>query len=140
MQKLDINLKPSKQFIFLMLLVLTSAVLLVVLLPIPLGVRLFLEAIILSYGFYVLTYHGLLKHKQSIYRLTLTDSKWLLWDKSGEYSAELCGSSTISTQLCLLRFRMHTQHNMRSCLIFVDSVDADIFRKILFNIRGWGGV
>jgi len=105
-------------------------------LPIFLSIKCVIALILILYSIAVLYSHGLLRHKKSIIAFSRTDKGWTVKDATGFYAATLCGSSTVTTKLCILRFQMFEKRLKRSCIIFKDSVPEGEFRRLLVGVRG----
>jgi hypothetical protein len=136
MHKIDINLSPSKQFIFLIILALMGSLFTVFTLPVGGLIKGILITTILSYGFYILYFYGFLRHSNSIVRIFGShDSEWNIMDRSGTNVAELCGSSTVTTCCAILRFKVSDRKMKRSCVVFPDSVPEGFYRKLLVSIK-----
>ncbi len=136
MRKIDINLQPSRWFLMLITIVLLGSLIAVFCAQIPWLIKLFITLLTVFYGGWIIFNHGLLRHKKSLRRLTLTSDGWSIWDKQRVYSAELCGSSTITKTVSILRFKILDERIKRSCILFHDSVAPNIYRKLIINLHG----
>jgi len=134
MRNLDIDLKRSKQFILFLMLLFLSSEMILLLSPVLLMVKLLLAFIVFLYCLDILFLHGLQRYKNSIIGLCLSKNGWVIEDRSGFHSAELCGSSTITRYLCILRFKV--KNKTRSCIIFNDAIEEKYYRRLLLKVRG----
>lgn len=130
MQKLDIKLQPSQQFKWFLILLTLSSILIIWFLSISIMLKLCLSFLSLAYGIYHYFRYGLLQHPHSIVGLKLARKEWSVLDHAGYQSAILCGSSTITRRICILRFKVSGKKLKQSCILFRDSVQADQYRKI----------
>lgn len=135
MHKIDISLGISKLFILLVLSITVGSLLIVSYLKISMSIRFLLSIFVIFYAFYILQKYVLLKQKHSIHQLKLTDDQWVITDSENEYVADLCGSSTVTSLLCVLRFRVKDQHRLRSCIIFKDALVAEQYRRLRVRCR-----
>lgn len=135
MHTLDIKLKPSKYFTVLIILILASTIALIVAMDINTWIRGILTAISLRSGLSILRNYGLLTSATAIYKLTFEPTGCLLQDRLRICEAELCPESTITTWVCILRFRISGEKHKRTCLIFCDALDPDTYRQLLVQLR-----
>jgi hypothetical protein len=135
MQKIVINLKPSKQFITLIFTGIIGSLAIIFSLMLSLWIKLVIALFTLSYGFSVLIRHGLLLHARSILRLSSEDNSWLLEDELIALPAHLLGDSTATTWLCVLRFKLIDAKQYRSCVIFNDALSKQMYRRLLVYLR-----
>ncbi len=137
MHNIDIKLQPSKQFIALLILLLMGSLLIVSFLPILTPIKIGLFIATLCYGGYILWRDGLLLHPKSLIGFSLDSNRnWLLYNKLEILSGELCGDSTITTLVCVLRFKVRGKRLKYSCVVFKDAVARGLYRKLLVKVRG----
>lgn len=135
MHELNIQLKPSKQFIALILLTMSGSLAIICYLPFSIWLKLILAFFSLSYGAYILWNHGLLRHSQSIIQIMLDKKDWYISNHSDVFKAQIAGDSTLSSWLCVLRFSLPQKRFKRSVVIFNDALEADHYRRLLVALR-----
>lgn len=125
MPEIDIQLKNSKQFMLLFFLMMLSSIVIVIYLPIILLLKFFLIFLSVSYGIYIWqqqTIIGLKLQANGDWRLTIKNAK----DEIGQ----LCGDSTVTNYVCVLRFKLNSQSFKKSCVIFKDALDKEKYRQL----------
>ena len=138
MQNIDIHLKPSILFVSLILMMTGISLIVICFLPIFLVVKIILLIITLGYGMPILQRDGFLRHSQSIIGLNLNkEGEWQLRSRSKEISAILLGESTVTPFVCVLRFALPHQRKKQSCVIFKDSVEKEVYRKLLSTLNNY---
>jgi len=65
----------------------------------------------------------------------LSNDAWSILDKKRIYAATLCGSSTVTKMICILRFKILDEKLKRSCILFRDSMEAEQYRQLLVSMR-----
>lgn len=135
MQKIDIKFKPSKLFIlFFLLTIVASFAIVLTLPPFPLKKTL-LFTIIFSYGGYLFWNSVLLQGGYAILRLSYGPDGWYLQDRIKTQQAELCGESTITRFLSILRFTVPGRRRKRTCLVFKDAIGQEYYRQLIVILR-----
>jgi len=136
MQKIDIDLKPSRQFISLIGLVLVGSVVIITLLPLSTWFKSILIMGTLAYGIWILWFAGLMKSTRSIIGLQLLgEGSCKLHYPLHTVTAEIKRESTMTTVLCVLRFIVPGKRLRPSCVIFKDSLDQEEYRQLLVWLR-----
>lgn len=97
--------------------------------------RAILAVLLLRNGFSVWREHAAMTGGRSIYRLIGEAGRWQLQDRLGQYSAELCPESTVTSVVCFLVFRLNGIGRKRTCLVFRDALSKDIYRQLLVYLR-----
>lgn len=133
--EISLNLRPSKQFLILMGVVIVGSLLICGYLPVLNLIKVSLMTAVFIYGGAQYWHYGLLKSRRSITELKLNEAGWQLRDQSGVFSAELIGDSTVTTHVCILRFMQPNQRKKRSCIICKDAVNPDEFRRLLVALH-----
>lgn len=133
MQNVHIQFKPSRQFIFLILLIVTLTFAIICFLSCALWLKLALLSLAFFYSFFILKQYGLLRSQQSVIGLVLDAKGWQLQTKTKSYLVKLCGDSTITRYLCVLRFKKIGQQRKYSCIVFRDSVNC--YREFCLRVR-----
>ncbi len=139
MQKIDIRLKPSRQFISLIALVWVGSAGCMMSLSIPWFLKILFIISGLVYGSRILWVSGLMMSSSSIIGLQLlADGSCSLQYPMHTMAAEVKGDSTVTTALCVLRFSVQGKRWKTSCIIFKDSLEREIYRELLVWLRCLG--
>ena len=135
MQRIDILLKASRLFIGLIgLMVGISLYLIVFCLDMVWPLKMVLMVGVLIYGGWVI-------RPNSIMGLQLMgDGTFYLRSALGMQEAKITGDSTVTTLVCVLRFKVLDGRWKRSCVIFRDSVSQEVYRQLLVWLRCFGTV
>jgi hypothetical protein len=135
MRRIAINLQPSRQYIFFIILVLIATLGIIFTLPINFKWEICAVIGVMGYGGYQLWCVALMKGRGSILRVSYDRSGWEIEDKSQTYVAKIGGDSTLTSFLLVLRFKVEGSRKIYPCLVFKDSVGADIFREFTVRVR-----
>jgi hypothetical protein len=135
MHKIDIEIKPSKRFILFLLINLLCCIAIVATLPMPFALKFFLGILVLAYGGHALWRQGWLLSRRSIIRLSHDEDGWQWHDRQTSWRGELCGDSTLTAFLGILRLKAHGARVKQSCLIFKDTLSAESYRRLLVTAR-----
>lgn len=136
MQNIDIDLKPSRQFISLVSLVLIGSVVIIISLPLSGWCKSILMLGTLAYGIGALWFAGLIKSPRSIIGLQLlAEGSCKLHYPLHTITAEIKKDSTVTTALCVLRFIVPGKRLWPTCVIFKDSLDREKYRQLLVWLR-----
>lgn len=136
MQNIDIQLKPSKTAVFLSLFLWFGSVVAVISLHKANWITISLFFVMSLYGINILFIHGLLIGPKALRGLRHVSGKhWQILLNQGEYMAILMGDSTVTLRFCVLRFQILGNNRKYSCLIFNDSFEFDIYRRLLLRLR-----
>jgi hypothetical protein len=136
MHSLDINLQPSKQFIVLILLVLLGTLAVVFSLPVSGWIKGLLMIAILYYGLSILWTTGFIKGPYSIKGLRLRlDGSGILYCSPQPPEGIITGESIVTTYVCVLCFTMLGKPNKRTCILFNDSLEKDVYRQLLVMLK-----
>lgn len=130
MQEIKVHLTPSKQFIFLMLIMMFISIISVSFLNAMFLVKQLLIIIVLIYGSQVLWKYGLLQHKNSIIGLSFNAEGWKVHLPGKVLLAELSGDSTRTKLVSILRFSIAGERLKRSCVIWRDAITQDEYRRL----------
>ena len=131
MQEIDINLKPSKQYILLTASIFIINIGVIYSLNMPLLIKVGLAAMVLIYIAAIVWRHVLLRSKKSIIKLMFDEKGCHLGNHLEHFPAVLCGDSTITTWLCILRFKSPGHRFKLVSVIFRDAIDPDQYRRML---------
>jgi len=142
MQNIDISIKPSKQFIALLLLALITSLGVILIIPLSLWHRLLLIMLVITYSAWIVKSHGLIHNAHSILKLQLL-SKGLcrLYYPGYFIEGTIRGDSTVTIYLSILRFSILALDNPKnksrivSCVLFRDSMDKTSYRQLLLWLR-----
>ena len=135
MQKIVIDLRPSKIFLIGQLLVLLACSGVICCLPFNLVIKLALSIGVLIYGFFIVYRYGLLLSPYAIRSIMHNGEQWLVRDGQNEVTAELVGDSTVTTLVSILRFAIPGEKFKRSCVVWKDSTTVELYRQL--RVRVW---
>jgi len=136
MPSIDIRLKQSKQLILLILLLLIGSIGIIFSLQILWWVKAILVFVTLGYGLSILLFHGFLLGRNAVLGIRQAhEGCWHLFTNNQAVLGELMGDSTVTTLLCVLRFKIQGEKLKRSCVIFNDSMKADDYRRLLVYLK-----
>jgi len=136
MLNIDIVLKPSKQFLTLMVLVYAMSCSIIFYLPVSPWAMGMLLLGVTGYVVRMIRVYGTLYSNYSIHHLrALTDGQWELISPQGLIIAKLTGDSIVTRFLCLLRFRVPGRMQKCTCLIMQDALDVQQYRRLLVHLR-----
>jgi len=139
MQRIDIELKPSRIFLSLIGLVVVGSLGIAASLSIAWVFKIVIIISVLGYGTWILWVVGLMKGADSIVGLQLlSDGSYNLRYPLCIIEAEMKGDSTVTNAVCVLRFRVPGKRLKVSCVVFKDSVDRELYRKLLVWLRCFG--
>lgn len=134
-EELRFDLKPSKQFMILLSFMIFGSIAIICYIEIAAWIKISLFIFTICYGTFIFVRDGLLKHQRSILQLKISRNEYKLKDQKSTYSAELSGDSTLTSIICILRFKVHGQILKRSCIIFKDSLENDAFRRLFVALK-----
>lgn len=136
MQNIDINIKPSKVFNALIIIVFFVSILITIYLPIHSKIIVLVCILNVIYTMYIFWTHGLLKSAQSINAIRyLSDRTWLITTAKNHYVGELCGDSTITRWVSVLRFKQPDRWQKQSMVLFRDALAPLQYRQLLVQLR-----
>jgi hypothetical protein len=136
MRRIDIQIKPSKLFILLLAVTTVCCIIIVATLPLSILNKLFISAVVLVYAWFLLINWGLLHGKNIITQLGYGEEGWTLLDRENNiWRGEICGDSTLTPFLGILRFKLEGQRKKRSCLVFKDTLHDDLYRRLMVTVR-----
>lgn len=133
---MQIDLKPSKSFICLGLLILAGSMLTVLWLPLPFYQQGLFSIVIAGYGAYIGWQEICLRGKRSVVSLRYCDdNSWRLRDRSGANAdAVLCPGTVVTAFYCSLRFKSHHWRSQRTYIIWRDALTACGYRQLLMTL------
>lgn len=134
MPLLELQLKPSKAFLILLLFIFSGALISIFCSFLPYYIELPLGMITLVFGKGLISRQVYLKEPSALQTLLCrADGTWLLRERSGyEYSAKLSGESFRSSRVCVLCFQAAKK---RYALVFYDAVDPESYRRLLMRLK-----
>ena len=132
MQNNRIEISISKQFIILISILLSSTLMIICFLQCALLMKIMLIGIVLGYGFYILFHYGFLWGQHSIIAITRDGDDWILHEKDKSQAAKLCGSSTVTHTVCILRFIISGKRFKCVCIVFRDSFQRSLSYREFF--------
>lgn len=134
MQEIVLKFVPSKSYIAGMSIALIFSIVIIGLLPWGLLAKLIAIFIIGIYGKVLLRRHGFLTHAQSIIKL-MWHQGWYLENASQVFPIEIAGESTVTSQLCVLRYKTPKSRRKHSLLITRDMLAPDDYRRLIVALR-----
>lgn len=136
MLDLEFKLKLSKHYLILMLTIFLVSIDIVFMLPIPLWIKVLASLLVAIYGVSVIWQYVLLRSRNSIISIRRqSDGTWLLQTNRNKYTADLCGDSTVTALISILRFREPKNFWRRTAIIFRDSLGVEQYRKLLVALK-----
>ncbi|RDI42692.1 protein YgfX [Aquicella lusitana] len=141
----EFKLRPSRQYLALIGTVFLGSLGMVLLLPIEAWIKILICLLLFIYAGGVLWQFALLRSPHAVISLRQNQhGKWLLRTSLKVYEAELCGDSTVTPFVSILRFRLPKQgwsmlvpacFKPGVCIVFRDSLKQDDYRKLLIHLR-----
>ncbi|HEX2549259.1 MAG TPA: hypothetical protein VHM20_05480 [Gammaproteobacteria bacterium] len=129
MLKQDIHLKFSNGYVIFILLCCAGSFLSIGYLNISLSAKIALFFLSITYGFYCL------KTMRPFQTLKyLGENRWLLSTQKDFYIGQVCGDSTVTSQICILRFALIGHRFKKTCFIFRDSLEPGLYRCLLVEL------
>lgn len=136
MLDLEFRLKPSKQYLILISGALLISVGCVISLSAGMWMKLASLIWVVIYSGHLFWRYGLLRTKCSITSIRRhSDGRWLLHTPQQNYAAELRGDSTVTGLVSVLRFRVAQRRWPVSCVVFRDSLERGLYRKLLVVVK-----
>jgi hypothetical protein len=129
MQKLAIQLHPSKWFNRCQTVLLLTSLVVIFYLPAPGWFKFSLLPVVILYSLFIFYRHRALR------ALSHDDQGWQLQTADGLFEAALCGDSTVTTWVSILRFKLPGHAFKRSYVLFHDAMRADQYRKLIVHAR-----
>lgn len=135
MQKIDIELRPSKIFMGLMAGIVVGCLALIASLSIGWLLKVALIISVVSYGWWIAWVDVLLKGADSILGIQLlADGSCQVRYPLGVMAAEIKGDSTVTTVVSVLRFNVQDKRKVTS-VIFKDSIGQEKYRQLLVWLK-----
>jgi hypothetical protein len=135
MPAIDINLRVSSLFLSLLLVVASFSLLFIFTLPLSLFLKSVLVIGVLIYSLDIFWRHGLLKSRHVITRISFNATGWQVWKQDEKLAVELCGDSTVTNLVAVLRFKSPNNKSKYSSLIFFDSLPPEGYRQLMVLLR-----
>lgn len=133
MLKKDIPLKLSKTYLVFVLFMAILSFYSIFLLPIAFLMQLGLCIFTTSYSLY------LIFSMQNFKMLKpLEENTWQLSTRKKSYIGYLCGDSTVTHFVCILRFKVAHSRFQQTCFVFRDSVPPNVYRRLLVELYAAG--
>jgi len=115
---------------------LLASILLALSLPLVLGLKLAVLWSIFLYGGWIFWRFILLKNKHSVIAIKqLAAKEWRIWTPHMQYKAQLCGSSTLTPVVMVLRFRIAEQYWPLSCVVFRDALPTERYKQLYMLLK-----
>lgn len=136
MENQDFKLKPSKHYLMLLLAILIISLNILVLLPTLFWIKVVGFILLFAYGFSILWQYVLLRNRNSIIAIKKqSDGQWLVQTNSNRYETELCGDSTVTGLVSILRFHTPKSFWRKTAVIFRDSLGNEQYRRLLVVLK-----
>jgi hypothetical protein len=128
----DFHLRPSRLYFFIFAVIVLVSCLILTSLPVPLWLKLVGMTAVLVHGSRVFWRYVLLRDRLSITAIKYLDEKrWVIQNRDGTFAAELHPSSTVSSVVMLLHFRIAGKMLPLKSVVFRDSIAVDDYRQLL---------
>jgi hypothetical protein len=132
----EFRLKSSKTCLLLIFTTACGSILIFLNLPLNEWIKGGGLFIFLAYIGHMVRCFGLLRSSYSIIGIKRGEAdEWILRTNKKLLFAELLGTSTTTHLACVLRFRTATEYWPKTCLVFPDSLEADLYRQLLVQIK-----
>lgn len=106
------------------------------LLAMPLWAKVIGIVVTAIYGASILWQYVLLRNRNSIIKMKRQeDGQWLIHTNSGKYETQLCGDSTVTAMVSILRFRSPKSFWRKTAIVFRDSLTKEQYRELLVTLR-----
>ena len=129
MQKLESPLYLSRQFVLLHLIVLLGSLGVICYSSLPWLVKLIL--LVLS-----VLYSGFILYQQQQWQfIQLDENGWQLQRGKERYAIDIAGESTVTSFVTVLRFRVPGNRFKQSCVIFKDTMEPEVYRRMVVCLR-----
>ncbi len=134
---LYLELRPSRIFAALLLVIHGGAAGCVLIVPLPWPVRVLLVGIILFSLRYTISRWALLRHNKAVTALLWDDlGEWKLFSRDGkEMAVRLEPDSFVSPWWVVLNFSAIDASGRYSTVLFPDSLDGESFRRLRVRLR-----
>jgi hypothetical protein len=136
MHDLDFNLRPSTYYLVLLSVTFMIALGIMLALPFIPWAKILGVVFLVIYGAYHLWHVALLRSPHAITRIRRTaDGRWFLFSKAATHEAVVCGDSTVTTMVSVLRLTIAKQRWPLSCVVFRDALSAKEYRVLLVALK-----
>ena len=138
MREKEFNLQPSQFFIALLIIVQLACLIIILTVKISWWVKISLFLLVCLYGINIFWRDALLRSNRAIHTIKrLTNDEWQVITKRGKFSAYLCGDSTVTAYVSILKFKYSGKRILWpiSCVIFPDSLKPGDYRKLLVTLK-----
>lgn len=132
---LAIALKPSRILAAILLIAHVVSAVLILILPLPIGLKLLGIAVIVAACFYYVRRYALLNIKSAVRDLRLLSDGKLEIFCSEWQSAELVGEQFVHPLLTIIRCRTETDRWPVSIVVLSDMLDAEQFRMLRVRLK-----
>ena len=136
MQNLDFNFKPSACYLVLLVTLFLTSMGILAMLAASSLIKIASILVLCFYMGVVLIQYGLLRSSQSILGIShKMGREWQLITPTGSRAAALCGDSTATHLVSVLRFKVENEWRARSCILFRDSLRPGEYRRLMVALR-----
>jgi len=129
MPKLNLQLKISRYFLGLFLLVWLGSFAIIFSQAFSWGLTIFLTLLTLGYGLKILWQYVLLKNTIIGLRYHHVEG-WKIQLRDEVFAAKLLGESTVSKWVSVLRFKVEEKYFKCSCVVWSDSLTSEEYRRL----------
>jgi hypothetical protein len=123
------NLKPSKPYTILLVMVFVASLLMIAMLPIGIFFKCGLLAVTVAYGVRLRRHDAILALQRE------PDGKWRLSTAGLMHRAVLLGDSIVMPWLSVLRFKVPGKRRPLSCVITGDSLGPEQYQRLRVWVR-----
>ncbi len=135
MHRIDINLQPSAYFKWLLCLITLGSLFISFSLPVHILIRFFLASIVIIYAVSIFYSGYWMKSKKSIAGLLFNDGNWQIFCLNKRLDVKLCGESTVTNWVSVLRFQVLNTRQKYTSIIFKDAMNAEDYRRLIVLLR-----
>lgn len=132
MHVLDIDLRPSKLFALLLIVISIGSLIIVALSIFTLANKILLSLLVILYTL-LIAYREFWKHVSI--RIIADSNGWRIGKNSQLSPIKILGESTVTRWGCVIRYKVENSFFTKTCLVFRDSVGQDEFRQLLVALR-----
>lgn len=134
MQEIILKLSPSKFFIGVFVVFIFASLIILMTMPWFFLIKLITITAVIGYGWYIFRRYGLLVHPQSIVKI-LWHNGWSFETPRNVFPVTILGDSTITTSICVLRFKNNQTNRTHSCLIVKDMTNQEDYRRLIVALK-----
>jgi len=136
MLKTQLDVKASRYLTIVLMVTHLGAITMVWLANLPVWMAFLVTMFCLVSLYYTLSQHAIRWGRQAIVSIKQNEGdSWLLIDNRGASKVgKLCGDSLVTTFLVILNFKVYQRFRILPIVIFSDSVDVNLFRRLRVSL------